>query len=304
MSNTNTFLLCKNTFFLYKSCVFLLGIILISSVVSAQQTTASGADELISFKPGTGQNAGQTSEYFPKNVFGLPSTKARYEIPEASPDQICSLGFGGEIILSFHNKILRDLPGKDFTIFENAFFAPEFPKMFREPGKVSVSKDGTTYYDFPYDPLTFVGCAGITPINGDKDPFNPLESGGDSFDLSDIGIDSVRFIKINDIAFLLQNRKHPLYDAVVTGFDLDAIVGLHLEEIDPITISIGERSIRIKSETETVYSVYTIDGRRVSAIENPTKNSEIPFEAITNGIYGLVVTSSDNRFQKTITFLK
>ncbi|MBI3258508.1 MAG: hypothetical protein HYZ54_03370 [Ignavibacteriae bacterium] len=281
-----------------------MGLILISSTVSAQKTTASGADEVILFKPGTGQNSGQSSEYFPKNIFGLPDTSARFQIPQASPDQICSLGFGGEIILGFHNKILRDLPGKDFTIFENAFYAPEFPQMFIEPGRVSVSKDGITYIDFVYDPLTFVGCAGITPTNGDKNPFNPLESGGDSFDLSDIGMDSVRFIKITDIASLLLNRKHPLYDPVTTGFDLDAIVGLHLEELDPISISIGEKGIKINSETESVYSVYTIDGRKVSYIEKPAKNSEIPFETITNGIYGLVVTSSDNRYLKTITFLK
>lgn len=237
-------------------------------------------------------------------MLGLPDTSARYEIPQASPEQICSLGFGGEIILSFHNKILRDLPGKDFSIFENAFYAPEFPQMFIEPGRVSVSKDGITYIDFPYDPLTFIGCAGITPTNGDKNPLNPLESGGDGFDLSDIGIDSVRYIKISDIASLLLNRKHPLYDPVATGFDLDAVVGLHLEEIDPISISIGGNSIKINSETESVYSMYSIDGRKVSYIEKPSKDSEIPFASITNGIYGLVVTSSDNKYLKTITFLK
>lgn len=304
MSNTNTLLLCKNTFFLYKCYVFLLGLFLISSAVSAGQITASGADEVILFKPGKGQNAGQTSEYFPKNVLGLPDTSARYQIPQASPEQICSLGFGGEIILSFHNKLLRDIPGKDFTVFENAFFSSDFNKIFVEPAIISVSKDGITYVDFPYDPLTFKGCAGITPTNGDKNPFNPLESGGDSFDLSDIGMDSVRFIKITDIASLLLNRKHPLYDPVATGFDLDAVVGLHLEEIDPISIIIGGNSIKINSETESIYSMYTLDGRKVSYIDKPAKNSEIPFVTITNGIYGLVVTSYDNKYQKTITFLK
>ncbi len=304
MNNTNTFLWHKNTFFLCKIYVLLLCITLITTQLSAQQTSASGADEVISFKPGKGQNIGQSSEYFPKNVFGLPDASARYELAAVSPDQICSLGFGGEIILGFKSKILRDLPGKDFSVFENAFFAEDFHKIFIEPAIVSVSKDGITFVDFPYDPLTFVGCAGLIPTNGDKNPTNPLESGGDGFDLADIAMDSVRYIKITDIASLLLNRKHPLFDAVATGFDLDAIVGLHLEEIDPILIAVGEKSIRIKTETESTYALYTIDGRTISCIESPIRNTEIPYENIPNGIYGLVVSSTDNKFQKTITFVK
>lgn len=304
MNNTSTFLWHKNTFFLCKIYVLLLCIILITAQLSAQQISASGADEVISFKPGKGQNSGQSSEFFPKNVFGLPDSSARYELAAVSPDQICSLGFGGEIVLGFKGRILRDLPGSDFTVFENAFYAPDFHKIFIEPGIVSVSKDGITYIDFPYNPLTFVGCAGLVPINGDKNPKNPLESGGDSFDLADIGMDSVRYIKITDIASLLLNRKHPLYDAVATGFDLDAIVGLHLEETEPISIAVGEKSIRIKTETESKYVIYSIDGRKITSIDSPMRSTEIPYENIPNGIYGLVVSSTDNKFQKTITFVK
>ncbi|MBK9246900.1 MAG: hypothetical protein IPM69_02000 [Ignavibacteria bacterium] len=96
----------KNTPFLIKFTFFFLSIIL--AIPMHSQYMNAGADEVFSFIPGTGQNSGQSSEYFPKNVLGLPDISARYEIPATSPESICSLGLGGEITLSFREKILVD----------------------------------------------------------------------------------------------------------------------------------------------------------------------------------------------------
>lgn len=293
----------KNTLFLHKICFFL-WLLVFPSALNAQQINGKGADFVLSFKPGTEQNSGQSSEYFPKNVFGLPDTSARYEIPSVNPEQICSIGLGGEIILGFQGKFIRDLPGKDFTIFENAFYSPDFHKTFVEPAKIAVSKDGITFVEFPYNSETLKGCAGITPTNGNKNPFNPFESGGDSFDLADIGVDSVRFIRITDISGLLLNRKHPMYDPIVTGFDLDAVVGLHLEDDNAISILIGESNITINSESEYNYSVYSLTGSKVIYSQNQTKTTKLPFENIPKGIFVLVVTITDSKDSKSITFIK
>jgi hypothetical protein len=105
-------------------------------------------------------------------------------------------------------------------------------RIFIEPAQILVSSDGIEYTAFPYSEDTFIGCAGITPVNGDQDPFNPNESGGDLFDLETIGMDSIRYIKIIDISrTLLENPDHPLYDPTITGFDLDAVIAYYFTNI-------------------------------------------------------------------------
>jgi hypothetical protein len=191
----------------------------------------SGADTLISFKPGSGQSFGQESEYFPQNIFGLPDTNGSQNAPSSDPGQVCSIGLGGEIILGFRNYILIDGEGPDFTIFENAFNNPVTSRVFAEPAKLSVSKDGINFKEFPFDSLTLKGCAGIIPTNGKEDPFNPEVSGGNCFDLKDVDLDSIRFIKISDICqIVLDNPGHPYYDPIISGFDLDAVVSWQLVE--------------------------------------------------------------------------
>jgi len=191
----------------------------------------AGADTLISFKPGSGQSFGQEAAYFPNNIFGLPDTNGSQNTPSSDPGQVCSIGLGGEIKLGFRNYVLTDGEGPDFTIFENAFNNPVTSKVFAEPAKISVSKDGINFIEFPFDSLTMNGCAGISPTNGRSDPFDPEVSGGNCFDLKDIGMDSVRFIKITDICqMVLDNPGHPFYDPIISGFDLDAVVSWHLVE--------------------------------------------------------------------------
>ncbi len=213
----------------------------------AAQYTHGTIDQVVDFKPGEGQNAGQSAEFFPENIFGPPSDKARQQVQAAAPEEVLSIGFGGEIVVTFSNLIVADGPGADFTIFENAFLNPVTGRVFAEPAVVSVSQDGMIYHEFPYDSLTLVGCAGITPVNGDKDCFDPEESGGDQFDLSDLGLQWIKFIKIKDISKQVKgNPQHPYYDPIITGFDLDAVAGLHLSEQVTGVDDVIEKSIIIK----------------------------------------------------------
>ena len=234
-----------------------------------------GIDTVYSFKPGSGQNSGQDSGFFPRNIIGLPDTNARDNFQAADPATILSIGLGGEIIVGFKNYILIDGPGADFTVFENAFINPVTQKVFAEPAKIAVSIDGINYIEFPYDMKTLNGCAGKTPTNGDKNPFAPEESGGDKFDLSEIGVDSVRWIKITDLCdTLLKDESNPWYDPIISGFDLDAVVGLHLvEDIIP---------------TE-VYNDMTLDNSAFFILPNPASDFiEISYSpSIKRGLGGV-----------------
>ncbi len=217
-------------------------------------TFGAGIDTVVAFRPGTGQNFGQSPAFFPRNVFGLPDTNAREDVPSANPAEICSLGLGGEIIVGFKNALLLDRAGADFTVFENAFVRFD-GRVFAEPAKVAVSRDGVRFVEFPFDSLTLRGCAGITPTRGNESPFNPARSGGDAFDLATIQMDSVRFIKITDIsAFVLNNPRHPFFDPTITGFDLDAVVGLHLVRLNSRT-SVNTRTQEHTANTSLLPTV-------------------------------------------------
>ncbi len=207
-------------------CIFLLAAQILAFQVVAAQTRGAGADTVFSVKWGMGQDFGRMN--FPTNVLGLPDTSARADRPSSNPAQVCSLGMGGEIVLGWKNTVLVNRTGADFSVFENAFLRFD-GKVFAEPAKIAVSQDGVRFVAFPFDSLSLQGCAGKTPTNGNENPFNPRVSGGDSFDLATIGMDSIRFVKITDIsAMVLNNPKHPFYDPTITGFDLDALVGFSL----------------------------------------------------------------------------
>ena len=104
-------------------------------------------------------------------------------------------------------------------------------QVYAELGEVSVSEDGEKWLTFPCDTEgdgqgSFPGCAGFTPAL-DFDPLalvplDPEQTGGDAFDLGDVGLESARFIKIVDLSTL-----EPAGNS--SGFDLDA-VGLFHED--------------------------------------------------------------------------
>jgi hypothetical protein len=203
-------------------------LILIPLSSNAQPSHAEGADAVAQFTPGSGSGANYGIEYYPANVLGLPDTSARADVATTDPKQVLGLGLGGVIVLRFDRPI-ADVPGMDFTVFENAFHYTigGSQRTYAEPGVVGVSRDGESFIEYPFDSLTLAGCAGVTPTNGDRDPGDPAVSGGDSFDLASLGIDSVRYIRIRDVTSMVKsNRSNPFWDMTLNGFDLDAVVAL------------------------------------------------------------------------------
>ena len=203
----------------------LLTLLLLASTLTAQQTSPTTPTRIVEVT--FGQFGGRGEAYLPGSVLGPPDTSARAEVAATDPAEILSLGLDGTITLEFVDQFVTDGPGPDLTIFENAFLyrLGDRERVYAEPGEVSVSRDGVVWQTFPFDSLTLVGAAGVTPTNGDADPFDPKVSGGDHFDLAAIGVDSIRFVRVRDVTrVILGNRDHPLYDATLNGFDLDAVV--------------------------------------------------------------------------------
>ncbi len=270
-------------------------------------------DTVYAFSPGEGQNNGQGQEYYPNNIFGPPDTIAKESVPAAAPEEILSIGLDGEIVVGFKSFIVVDGEGPDLTIFENAFKNPVTGKIFAEPAKVAVSPDGETFFEFPYDLQTLEGCAGITPTYGKEDPFDPEVSGGDKFDLADIGLHSISAIKITDICrVVLEDSEHPFHDPIITGFDLDAVVGLHLEKRSPMSAkepesqkpkvyqNAGEVFVRADFGKISKIDVYVYSGELIATRSELTNLYR--FE-LTRGFYIFKIESNDRiYFEKVAVF--
>ena len=144
---------------------------------------------------------------------------------------VLSLGKGGSIVLGFGERAIADGAGPDFVVFENAFWPGGDPSIvFAEPGAVSVSDDGSEWHAFPCDAEGdgtghFEGCAGWTPAF-EYDPvasvpLDPNVSGGDAFDLADVGLSRARLVRITDVSNAGSTPS--------AGFDLDAVGVVHVE---------------------------------------------------------------------------
>ena len=190
----------------------------------AAPSTSVYASSVESFAPGTG--AGYNQDKMPGIVLGPPKGKGT----GAGSLDVVSLGAGGEIVLAFGDFGIVDGPGPDLVVFENAFWPGGVKtKVFAELGEVSVSEDGETWQTFPCDAEgdgegNFPGCAGATPtLEYDPKqliPLDPALSGGDAFDLADVGLKRARFVKIHDLETL-----PPV--GMSSGFDLDAVGVIH-----------------------------------------------------------------------------
>ncbi|MEM2914457.1 MAG: hypothetical protein QXH91_03525 [Candidatus Bathyarchaeia archaeon] len=213
------------------------------------------------------ENGGFGEEYLPNNVLGAPSGRGDFA-PQSSPAEVLSLGDGGYIILKLGRKVI-DEEGADFVVFENPFFIGGNPnRIFIEAAVVEVSQDGENWVRFPFNyepvgedpwsnPNNFSGLAGVNPVYGNcdsdenfVDPLDPKVSGGDFFDLADIGLDWVAYIKIIDAGNAETYPESQIYDAdgdaiddagnhgfasaPFAGFDLDAVGIIHGgEELQP-----------------------------------------------------------------------
>ena len=177
------------------------------------------AAEVIEFKPGPG--AGFGKDLMPEVVLGPPQGSGLF----AGSLDVVSLGIGGTITIGTGAAVIVDGPGPDFLVFENPFYAGNSTNyVFAELAGVEVSADGENWVVYPCNFKSeeredWVGCAGWNPVmplvQGDKEVLDPQVVGGDPFDLADVGLSEVRFIRITDLTGEGQSP--------IAGFDLDAV---------------------------------------------------------------------------------
>ena len=192
------------------------------------------ADDVVSYVPGAMAGFGQN--YYPSNVLGPPDPDPLINAynPSSKPQEILSLGQGGEIILEFSDNYIINGDGPDFTVFENAFYFSGTQDPFIEAAFVAASADGKTWFEFPWDTSSFAGFAGVTPTFNTQYPTDPALSGGDQFDLASVGLPFARFIKLTDLGDL---KKEGLFNG---DFDLDAVVAINTRPGQPSTIEEGQ----------------------------------------------------------------
>ncbi len=201
---------------------------LCTAVLAAAGAAKAGpfADFVVSFMPGTGAGFGQ--DQLPGIVLGPPQGGGELQ---GSLD-VLSLGNNGVIVLGFDPPVICDGPGADLTVFENPFHAgtPDGP-VFVEYGIVAVSQDGVNFVTFPYDPVTHVGLAGQNPVFSKPDngisPLDPSVSGGDQFDLADVGLTWAKYVRITDPGASIDDPGNHVPPGTQAGFDLDALAALH-----------------------------------------------------------------------------
>jgi hypothetical protein len=181
------------------------------------------------FAPGASAGFGQAE--LPDVVLGPPQGGG---LLGGSLD-VLSLGVGGEIVVSFGEREIIDGAGPDFIVFENPFWPGGDPTaVFYELGEVSVSSDGQIWHTFACDTRgtgqgRFPGCAGFTPTEVydafEVLPLDPELTGGDAFDLADLGLARARYVRIRDLS--------SSGEGMTAGFDLDAVGLIHVGEPAP-----------------------------------------------------------------------
>lgn len=243
-----------------------IGLVLLLFLDAQHAVSQAFPDDVVEFVAGA--NAGHGRAYFPENVLGPPNGNSNPQTPTYSEQDILTLGTGGHIVLEFSTNQIIDGPGADFTVFENPVQPIDKPdQTFSDTAVVAVSGDGYTWHTFPFDMLSsappelpkksnYIGISGVqpsfsSPSNGIS-PFDPAVSGGDQFDLADVGLPHARFIRITDSGDARFRPQRDAQDEVVTdwgnqtdpdptqpdsatfaGFDLDAVAALHTEPWSP-----------------------------------------------------------------------
>ena len=194
------------------------------------------------------QSLGKTTEGNQNSALGI------------ADNNVVSLGDGGTAVLQFAQAI-RNGPGPDFAVFENAF-----DDLFLELAFVEVSSDGLNYFRFPAHSLTQTstqvstfGQLQTTQINnlagkyrgGYGTPFD-LEELKNTVGLDVMSITHIRIVdvvgSINDAYARFDTANNKINDPFPTpfpsgGFDLDAVAVMHITT--GVVNSVKENQIKI-----------------------------------------------------------
>jgi len=145
--------------------------------------------------------------------------------------RLLSFGHGGELVLEIgEGGRIYNEEGPDFVIYENPM---HFGRRgyYHEYAHVGVaSRDSAeAYHWFPCDPINRIlkGCAGVVPTDPDYAKLEAPDRGGDAFDLKELGLEDVRFIKIRDTGYNHNVEGGNAQMGYTEGFDLDALDLLH-----------------------------------------------------------------------------
>ena len=173
------------------------------------------------FTPGAGAGHGEAE--LPGSIYGAPSGLGA---GSGSLD-VLSLGMGGELVFGFGGSTVVDEPGPDLVLFENAFLIGGLEsRPYAELAEVAVSSDGVSWKAFPCSSTAypFTGCAGWHAVYAKTaaEALEPSSSGGDAFDLADLGVPEARLVRLRDLT------KSAAPDTA--GFDLDAAAALHTRD--------------------------------------------------------------------------
>lgn len=257
-------------------------------------------DTVYNFTKGTGQSFGQAPKFYPKNIFQKPDVRADSTVPCADPHHLLSLGLNGEITVGFKNYRIIDGPGTDFIIYENVFYSEITERYFVEPAAVSVSENGVDFVEFPWNKETMEGCAGMKPTYGNMVDVDILQSGGDHFDLEKVGLKAINYIRIKDVTEMIMHPDHPLFDGTLSGFDLNAVVGINYEStkssVEQLAQGINFRDY-LKNNPDAKLVIYNVNGQIVA--EDFSQNYDATMANLHSGIY--FVTINNN---KTIEYFK
>jgi hypothetical protein len=175
---------------------------------SALHAQTRFATSVVSYNQGGGSGVFDTS-----NILGGPRGGGF----SSGSLHVLTLGNAGDATLAF-DVVLTDGPGADFSVFENGF---EFSGgVFAEVCFVEVSTNGADFARFPtryggapgphgefaaLPYATFAGLSGGAPVRANVvtnsiDPFDPVVSGGESFDLADLENDPLVQSGLVDLA--------------------------------------------------------------------------------------------------------
>ncbi len=162
---------------------------------------------------------------------------------------VFSLGYSPEnsrVALYWKGLSILDGPGDDFVVFENGFQIGDSDNFFMDHLVVEVSSNGEEWLSFPYDYTAleetsyqpkreyWQGFAGVNPVyfreEQGGDPFNFEVSGGDGFDISELGLTSISYVRLTTAPSLtISDTGMPFVrDGISNGADIDGIYGRYL----------------------------------------------------------------------------